>query len=471
VTHWRINFTEDRQKFDILSWNLRCNLGVYICQMRSIPSKMQLKVWKNLFFWILLASSGESYCCMRVNAAELANTDILWRHHKNDLAPKITSLDNTKIHQPCQELEQEVINSFCKHSNDDSQNLYSEIPSNLTQQTPETAQTAPTENLGGSQEQDESPQLEVQPSDFPASSDSIEQILNAPGINESERLERLWQMLQEQKRPPLESNSDRELGLRLRPRPLEQLPLPPTELPVAQFKPIGYLQSRVGYFQTSNIFSSNDLPIEDGFIFSGLTLASTYLPLGTNTFLNGSIDGNLIRYIDESQYNYNQVRLNLSISQQLSQRMFGKVSWSNQQLFYASNGDRFLGENSLQLSLGRRDLLTSRLVLDSFYELSVNFANPESRNRVINSFWVSLNYYLQKPLQVGLDYQFNYSDFTQRQREDQFHRLFGHLNYQISDFINMNVQAGVTLGSSTAQNIDFNGWFFSVNYNLELGRF
>ncbi|MBE9037288.1 hypothetical protein [aff. Roholtiella sp. LEGE 12411] len=431
---------------------------------------MQLKVWKNLFFWILLASSGGNFYCMRVDAAELANTDIILRHHKNDLAPNITSLDNTKIHQPCHKLEQEIINSFCKHSNE-SQNLYSEIPSNLTQQTPETAQTAPTENLGGSQEQDELPQLEVQPSNFPASSDSIEQILNAPEINESERLERLWQILQEQKPPPLESNSDRELGLRLRPRPLEQLPLPPTELPVAQFKPIGYLQGRVSYFQTSNIFSSNDLPIEDGFIFSGLTLASTYLPLGSKTYLNGSIDGNLIRYIDKSQYNNNQVRLNLSISQQLSQGMFGKVSWTNQQLFYATNGDRFLGENSLQLSLGRRDLLTSRLVLDSFYELSVNFANPESRNRVINSFWVSLNYYLQKPLQVGLDYQFNYSDFTQRQREDQFHRLFGHLNYQISDFINMNVQAGVTLGNSTAQNVDFNGWFFSLNYNLELGRF
>jgi hypothetical protein len=35
----------------------------------------------------------------------------------------------------------------------------------------------------------------------------------------------------------------------------------------------------------------------------------------------------------------------------------------------------------------------------------------------------------------------------------------------------MNVQAGMSLGSSTAENIDFDGWFFTINYNLQLGRF
>ncbi|MHC5723991.1 MAG: hypothetical protein ACYTXY_07485, partial [Nostoc sp.] len=195
---------------------------------------------------------------------------------------------------------------------------------------------------------------------------------------------------------------------------------------------------------------------------------------------NGSIDGNLIHYLNQSQYSYNQLRFNLSIYQQLSQRMYGEISWTDQQLFYANNsdrldsfkaGDRFLNENSLQLSFGRRDPLTPRLTLDSFYELSVNFADPLSRNRIINFFWVSLNYYLQKPLQVGIDYQANFADFTQRDREDQFHRLFGHLNYRISDSINMNVQAGVSLGSSTDENIDFDGWFFNINYNLQLGQF
>ncbi|MHC5936377.1 porin family protein [Nostoc sp.] len=431
---------------------------------------MRLNNWKNLFFCIFLASSGGSWCCIRVDAAESANTDI-WR-------PQNLASTQLNYQQLCQKLEQEVINSLCKQASE-SHPLDSQMPLNLAQQTREITQApGTTEKPEDTQKQDGPPQLESQPSNLPTSPpDSKEQLLNAPEINYSQRLERLIQLLRSPKLPP-ESYSDHELGLRVRLLPLEQQPLPPTA--VVKFKPIGSLQARVGYFQTNNIFSSNDSPIEDGFVISGLTLASAYFPLGSKTYLNGSIDGNLIRYLNQSQYHYNQVRFNLSIYQQLSQRMYGEISWSNQQLFYANNsdrldsfkaGDRFLNENSLELSLGRRDPLTPKLTLDSFYELSLNFADPLSRNRIINSFWVSLNYYLQKPLQVGIDYQANFSDFTQRDREDQFHRLFGHLNYQISDTTNMNVQAGVSLGSSTDENIDFDGWFFSINYNLQLGQF
>jgi hypothetical protein len=429
---------------------------------------MQLNNWKNLFFYILLASCGGSWCCMRVDAAESANIDI-W-HPNNLVSTQVT----------CQKLQPEKINSLCKQSSK-SHPLDFQMPLNVAQQTPEKTQVPDqTKEPEDTQKQNDPPQLESQPSNLPTSpSDSKDQLLNTPEINQSQRLERLMRLLLPPQLPA-ESDSDRELGLRVRSRPLEQPPLPPTEETLVKFKPIGYLYGRLGYFQTTNIFSSNDNPIEDGLIISGLTLASAYFPLGSKTYLNGSIDGNLIRYVNQSQYHYNQVRFNLSLYQQLSKRMYGEISWSNQQLFYANNsdrldsfkaGDRFLNENSLQLSLGRRDPLTSRLTLDSFYELSVNFADPINRNRIINSFWVSLNYNLQKPLQVGIDYQGNFSDFTRRDREDQFYRLFGHLNYRISDNCNMNVQAGVSLGSSTAENIDFDGWFFSVNYTLQLGRF
>ncbi|MBD2412890.1 hypothetical protein FACHB389_06315 [Nostoc calcicola FACHB-389] len=432
---------------------------------------MRLKNWKNLFVWIFLASSCGSWGCIRVNAAESPN---------QDLASKITSLTTTQVSdRACQELEQLEINSLCKQSGE-LQSLDSQAKLYLAQQTPEITQPEPTPDPepGDTQKQNDPPQLESQPSNLPTSRpDSTEQLLNPPEINRSQRLERLRTLLQQPKQPS-ESDSDRELGLRVRLKPLEQQPLPLQ--PVSKFKPIGYLQGRVGYFQTTNIFSSKNNPTEDGLIISGLTLASAYFPVGSKTYLNGSIDGNIIRYLDQSQYHYNQLRFNLGLYQQLSRRMYGEISFSNQQLFYANNsdrpnsfkaGDRFLNENSLQLSFGRRDPLSSRLMLDSFYELSFNFADPQSRSRIINSFWLSLNYYLQKPLQVGIDYQVNFSDFTQRDREDQFHRLFAHLNYRISNSSSMNVQTGVTLGSSTAQNIDFDGWFFSINYNLQLGRF
>lgn len=426
---------------------------------------MQPQGWKFFLFSILLASSAGNCFYIRVSGAWAANSDR--GNRQNKVGSRITSLTFSEVTQQSSELP----------------DLYRQISSNPAQPTQAIAKSNPslTEELGDTQQRNDLTQLEAPSSNIPKSSpEPMEEVLSPPQIEESEKLERLRQLLREQKQQPPVSDSNQELGLRVRPRPLEQLPLPTTEKPVAEFKPIGSLKARVGYFQTSNIFSTNDRPIEDGLIFSGLTLASTYFPLGPKTYLNGSIDGNLIRYIDQSKYDYNQLRFNLGLYQQLSPRMYGEINWSNQQLFFAKNGDRFdsiqagdrfLNETALRLALGRRDPLTPRLFLDSFYELSVNFSDPESRSRVTNFAWVSLSYYLQKPLNIGLNYQLNLSDFTQREREDQYHRLFGHLNYRISDSSNMNLQSGVTLGGSTVPNIDFSSWFFSVNYNLELGRF
>jgi hypothetical protein len=286
----------------------------------------------------------------------------------------------------------------------------------------------------------------------------------------------LFQESEEGKQPSVETETSQELGLRVRRRPLEQLPIP-IDSPVAQRKPVGYLKARVGYFYSTNIFSEQNNPTNDGLIFSGLTLASAYFPLSTKTYISGSIDGNLIRYGDESEYSYNQLRFNLGLYQQLSRQMYGEINFSNQQLFYSNNseffqsGERFLNENSVRLSVGRRDPLSRKLTLDTAYELSINIADPARRSRVINSFWVSLNYFLEKPLQASLNYQLNLSDFTERDREDQFHRIYGNLNYRLSNTSNVNLQTGFTLGNSTNPNIDFDGWFFGVNYNLELGRF
>ncbi|WP_017651249.1 hypothetical protein [Fortiea contorta] len=388
-----------------------------------------------------------------------------------------------------------VLNSYCKdylcnHPRELGR-LYSQVPANSEPDSTPSIQPNPQPNSTGVENpenlktQSNPPQLEGQPSNFPKpSTQPIEQILDQPQADYTRRLEKLQQLLRQKQPSPASSYEEQlELGLRVRQRsqpPLEQAPPPPKEKPVDKFKPVGYLQGRIGYFHTNNVFSSDIDPIEDGLMFYGLTLASAYLPLNPKTYINGSIDGYLIRYGNQSIYDYNQLRFNLSLYRQLSQRMYGEVAFSNQQLFYAKNngenfsaGDRFLNESSVRLSLGRRDPLNSKLMLDSFYELSVNFADPESRNRIINSFWVSLSYYLQKPLQVGINYQLNLSNFTQRPdaRADTFHRLFGHINYRVSDSSSMNLQGGVTFGGSTVPNIDYDGWFFSLNYSWDLGQF
>lgn len=433
--------------------------------MRLISLKMQPLWGKNLLFSILLASSAGNWLYIGVHGVLAANSDTGYR--QNQVLSRLNALTFSEVTQ----------------QSSDFPPLYTQIASNpapLTQPIAKPGQLL-TEELDNTQQRNDLTQLEEPPNNLPKSTpEAMEQLLSPLQIEESEKLERQRRLLSEKTQPYPESDSNRELGLRVRPRPLEELPPPTTVKPLAESKPIGYLKARVGYFQTSNIFSTNNRPIEDGLIISGLTLASAYFPLGPKTYLNGSIDGNLIRYIDQSKYDYNQLRFNLGLYRQLSPRMYGEINWSNQQLFFAKNGDRFdsiqagdrfLNENALRLSLGRRDPITQKLFLDSFYELSVNFSDPGNRSRVNNFAWVSLSYYLQKPLNIGLDYQLSLSDFTQREREDQFHRLFGHLNYRISTSSNMNLQSGVTLGGSTVPNIDFSSWFFSVNYNLQLGRF
>ncbi|WGV26276.1 hypothetical protein [Halotia branconii] len=433
---------------------------------------MQTKGWKNLLLAILLIFSGADIFCIRLNAAWATSLDE-WDSQKKLTSTKYLTRTQQDKHKPINLRSQQFYLLDLAYT--EQIQLHVTLPKSLV------AQSNPTPSNPEPQAND-APQLETQPSNFPQSLPPIEPLLDESQTDYTERLERLIQRLQTKKQPNPKANVLPELGLRVQQipipqTPLEQLPLPPIEETVAKFKPIGFLKARIGYFHTSNIFSSNIDPIEDGLIFSGLSLASAYYPLGANTYLNGSIDGNLIRYIDQSKYNYNQVKFNLGIYRQLSPRLYGEIGWSNQQLFYAKDsdrfeaGDRFLGENSLHLSLGRRDSLTENLKLDSFYTFSVSFAEPNNRNRIINSLWVSLDYYLQKPLRLGLDYQFNLSDFTQRQRDDNYHRLFGHLNYQISESSNINLQSGISFGDSTDNSIDFDGWFFSINYNLELGRF
>lgn len=350
-------------------------------------------------------------------------------------------------------------------------------------QNPEPPPQAPTpENV-----EKNPPPLESQPTDFPASSpEEIEQKLDTLEDERSKRLEKLLQRLEENEQKLLESFNN-ELGTIIvqetpitAPKVPELKQPPEIEKPVAEFKPVGYLLGRVGYFHTSNIFSSRNKPIDDGLIFSGLTFAAAPFKIAPKTYLNGSIDGNIIRYSEQSEFDYNQIRFNLGVYQQLTNKMYGEIGWNNQQLFYSRNssrfgfasGDKFLNENSFRLSLGRRDTLAPKLNLDSFYELRLSLTNPpEKRNRVINYAWFSLNYYLQQSLRLGLDYQFNLSNFLERSREDQYHRISANLKYGLSELSSVNLQSGFTLGGSTDRDIDFDGWFFSVNYSWDIGQF
>lgn len=256
------------------------------------------------------------------------------------------------------------------------------------------------------------------------------------------------------------SGEDPELGkLRLR-----ELAAPP---PPA--KPAVYLLGGVGYFRSNNIFSGID-PIDDGLFRAGVTLLAAP-SLGPHTSVFASAGGNIIRYGEQSQYDYDELNFNLGISQQIGSRTYGKLGWSNRQLFSHNRGDRFLNEHSLYLELGRRDVLAKRLTLDTFYQFRLSWANPSDRSQVINYVGASLGYNPIPPLEVALDYQFAFADFTQQERQDQYHQLLARLTYTLSPNSRAYLYGGPSFGHSGDPYIDFDGFVFGAGVNLNFTLF
>ena len=233
-------------------------------------------------------------------------------------------------------------------------------------------------------------------------------------------------------------------------------------------QPTVYLQGRLDYFHSDNIFSEVN-PIQDSLIRSGLTLWAAP-QIGRNTYVIASASGNLIRYADLSDFDYNELLLGASIYHQLSPRMYGELGWTNQQLFSVSYGDRFLNDHSLRLGIGRRDPLGQSFALQSFYQLRLSFADPDGRSRVINSLGASLIYNPAQRWQTSLDYQYVLSDFTQEDQQDDYHQILGVLTYRPSRSTQLTLFGGFSFGSSTDPNIDFDSSLLGVSlfFNLPL---
>jgi len=235
-----------------------------------------------------------------------------------------------------------------------------------------------------------------------------------------------------------------------------------------------YLFGRVDYFRSSNLLSGID-PVNDSFLRPGLTLYAAP-SLGSQTFLTASVAGNVIRYAQENQFDHNELLFRVGIFQVLSPTMSGEIGWANQRLFISSDdlpgfarGTRFLDDHALRLELNRRDQLSPRFNLSSFYQLRLGFANPADRSRLSNTLSLSLNYDLQPKLQAGLDYLFTSSHFTQQSRTDLYQQISARLTYQALRNMTLNLFAGYSFGSSTDPFVDFDGLIFGVTLNTSLG--
>jgi opacity protein-like surface antigen len=253
---------------------------------------------------------------------------------------------------------------------------------------------------------------------------------------------------------------DPELGIiRLR-----ELPKPPTESPAKL-----YLIGGLGYVYGDNIFSLVD-PVDDSIFTGGLTLLFTQM-IDPKTMISASVGGSLNRYIDQSEYDYNQMRLNLNLYRQVTKTTYFEFGWTNQQLFNQSDGDRFLNDHSAYLEIGRKDWFNEQLYLDSYYQFRRRFADPGDRSQTVNAFGLFLGYNPYSKLNVGLGYNLGLSGFVEGDRYDVYHQLIGRLTYSINDNSRVYLFGGGSFGNSSDDDINFNGFIFGVGIDFNLNLF
>ncbi len=254
---------------------------------------------------------------------------------------------------------------------------------------------------------------------------------------------------------------DPELGI-LR---LQELPLT-TEEP----SPSVYLQLYSNFFWTDNVSSVVDDSIDDGIFQIGASL-SAFPALGSRTYLLSSVGGNLVRYTNETELDYNDISFDLGVYHAFTRRAYLELGWNNDQFFDRGSGDRFLNDHSFYVTVGRRDRLSPRLRLDSEYELEYNLSDPVNRNRAINQISTSLNYQVSQRLETELSYRFTLVDFTKQDRNDSYHQLIAELSYDLSPESRLSLFGGGRLGDSSESFLNFNSALVGISISVNLPLF
>lgn len=260
--------------------------------------------------------------------------------------------------------------------------------------------------------------------------------------------------------PALQPVGDPELGiLRLRERPLQK-PAKPKFV---------FLTSSFSYFRSDNILSSEIDTIGDQLV-GGRLILSARPAIGSRTLLIGAVEGNLIRYGHLSDLDYNGFGLKAGVRHFWSRQAYSELSWDNRQLFLRRDGDRFLNDHSLRLSMFYRVPLAARLKLDNYYQLRWSIAEPTDRSRLVNRLGTILEYELTPTLRWGLNYQYDLTHFTQRDREDAYHQALAQLSWDLSRSLSLNVYGGYSFGASTDSKVNFNGSILGggLSFNLPL---
>jgi hypothetical protein len=257
----------------------------------------------------------------------------------------------------------------------------------------------------------------------------------------------------------------------------------PPGIPAPEIPPqptIGFLTARVAIASSDNILLAVDEIgglTGDTFVRPSLSFA-VYPALGPQTVLIGTADLGLQRYASQSSLNYDDLRFRVGIRQGLTPRSYGQLVFTYQELFRpGGNRNRFFKNTALGLTLGRRDPITSKLTLDSYYLIQFNGSQTTTGatsvdfSRIFQSGGAYLGYDINPRLQTGISYQLNLIDYTVQDRYDAFQQVIGQFIYRISPTIRLSIYGGVSFGRSSEQRVQFNDTFFGASIDATIPLF
>ncbi|MGB3201541.1 MAG: hypothetical protein WBA99_11595 [Nodosilinea sp.] len=268
---------------------------------------------------------------------------------------------------------------------------------------------------------------------------------------------------------------DNDLGiLRIRDQP--QLPTQ-TAQPPAQ---IGFFSARLAIASSDNILLAvNDVGglTSDTFLRPSIGFG-VYPALGPRTAFIATADLGLQRYSAQAALNYDDLRFRVGLRQGLSPRSYGQLIATYQELYRpGGNRGRFFKNAALGLTLGRRDPITPKLALDSYYLVQFNDAESSSSgtvtdfSRILQSAGTYLGYDITPAIQLGLSYQLNLIDYTAQPRYDTFQQVLGQVVYRLSPSVRLNLYGGVSFGRSSEPRVRFNDTFFGAAIDATIPLF
>lgn len=275
-----------------------------------------------------------------------------------------------------------------------------------------------------------------------------------------------------------EVRRDDELGVIQLRNPLQDPELGIIELrqlapPTRRRSPVVYLSSFVTASSSDNIFLVED-PVQgrfgDNFIRPGISLTA-FPSLGPDTNLLLVARTTFLRYQEQSNSSYDELRFQAGVRHRFSERVYGQFSLSQQLLYDEGFTDQFFTNTGLELTIGRRDRLTPQLTLDSYYQGQIFFSDPERFSNVLNSVGGYLGYQIAPRWDAGIGYRLTISDFTQQSRHETYQRLTGQLRYSITPGVRMSLFGGLSTGRSSESRITFDDTFFGISFDATVSIF